>query len=628
MQPPGTRIVFYPPVRIIWTIYVLLWSTPIFGQGKIREVYVPQEVVSGDSFVVAIVANAPKAGIERMAAVNVPTQMKFARAFMSHGSLEEPEALESYVNGAGLFQVERNRRVIAVNQSSRPFPSTGSVVYYFVFVAPEINAEMAVRAALAERGQEVVVVPTEKPKKGKKSTPKSRQTADPLQWGLVSPQSSEFRFSASSFAEFERTIRCVTQWNNNSRALLLGNAQLMLPPEHVAKFFSGPFTIEWWQQGIEPSTRIMTLSGSGGEELVEVGVNIYGQLFVGRSGNEASLVSNGIVVDGAWHHIVWSRNADGLEQLFVDAIFDDSITHSFMPNNISSIMLGHTKEVSVAIDELHFIHRAREIPEEFAGTSAIAVRDTLRSAMAIFHFEELSASTARSTIPLRISDSSGKTKLVPITLKLDGKARMVMTSSPVLLEHAVLALDQSSTSKVGFAWKASSEYATVRYELQRRIATFGVFEKVLSVPARRPIEKGNNLVSRSLYSASEKLPTLKRDIDIYYRLAVFGANDSIIDVTTPLKFELGGPKDIFLEQNKPNPFNPKTTIGFTLKRAVAIKLSVFDIIGREVQVIANKKFAAGRHAIEIDATNWPGGIYFYKLKSGNTILTRRMTLAK
>ena len=93
MQPPGIGIVFYLSVRIIWIIYILLWSIPIFGQGKIREVYVPQEVVSGDSFVVAVVATAPKAGVERMAAVNVPGQMRFARAFMSHGSFEEPVPL-------------------------------------------------------------------------------------------------------------------------------------------------------------------------------------------------------------------------------------------------------------------------------------------------------------------------------------------------------------------------------------------------------------------------------------------------------------------------------------------------------------------------------------------------------
>jgi hypothetical protein len=616
-------------VRIFWTIQIVLWSLSVYGQGKIRNVYVPREIVSGDSFVVAVVANAPKPGVERMVAVIVPTQVKFVRAFMSHGTLEEPEPLESYPTGASFFQTERGRRVVAVNQSSRPFPSTGSVVYSFVFMAPELNADIAIRSALGERGQEVPVEePVAKPKKGKKASTKPKPVSgDPWQWQLVSPLSSEFRFSSSAFAEFERQVRCVAGWDNNSRALQLGKADLAVAPEHVAKFFSSPFTIEWWQQGIMPSARIMTLGDASGNGLLEIGLNIYGQLYVGRSGNEASLVSGGIVTDGAWHHIVWSRDGAGLERLFVDAVLEDTITHAFMPEGIASVSFGDAKGILTTIDELHFLYHAREKSEDFAGTVAITMRDTLQTAFAIFHFEELS-NVARSTIPLKIQNSSGKPTLIPITLKLDSKTRMAMTSSPILFEHAVLSLDQSSAAKVGFTWKATSEYNAARYELQRRVATFGSFEKVLSIPVRRPIEKGEELISRSSYSAAEKLPSLKRDIDIYYRLAVFDANGSTIDVTTPLKFELGGPKEIFLEQNKPNPFNPKTTIGFTLKRSTVIKLSVFDIIGREVLVVANKKFPAGRHAVEIDATNWPGGIYFYKLKSGNTILTRRMVLAK
>jgi hypothetical protein len=448
-----------------------------------------------------------------------------------------------------------------------------------------------------------------------------------LQWRLVSPQTSEFRFSTSAFKEFEVETRCVSDWDDNSRALLLGKAQLSLAPEYVAKFFSGPFTIEWWQQGITPSAKILSIHDHAQAEMIDVGLNIYGQLYVARTGNEASLISDGIISDGGWHHIVWSRDGHGLERLFIDAVLEDTITHSFMPEGIASLSLGQEEQVSAVIDELHFIERARVSADEFAGTVAIAVRDTLQDALAIFHFEDM-LNLTRSSIPLTIENEGKKPTLIPIVFRFEGKARTVRTSSPVLLDQAVLSLDQSSLTRVGFTWRATSEYRAVRYELQRRVASFGGFEKVISVPVRRPVEKDGELIARTSYSATEKLPSLKRNIDIYYRLAVYGQNDSLIDVTSPLKFELGGQRDIFLEQNDPNPFNPKTTIGFTLKRAAAIKLSIFDIIGREVLIVANKKFAAGRHSVEIDATNWPGGIYFYKLKSGNTILTRRMVLAK
>lgn len=614
-------------MRSIWLITLLLIASSVHGQGKIREVYAPREVVGGDTFAIAIVANAPKPGIERIAAISMPQQAKFVRAFLSHGALEEPEPAEIYPEGSGYFAADPGRKVWSIRQAAKPIALSGAVVYYFVFVAPEMTTEFAVRAALAEKGQEVATAPEPvKPKKGKKASPRSRQvTADPHQWQLVSPASTEFRFAAPSFGEFEKTVRCVAGWDNNSRAIILGKADLLLAPEYVAEFFSGPFTIEWWQQTVAPSKRIMTILGASGE-LLEVATNVFGQLYIARSGNDASLISKDIVTDGEWHHIVWSRDAKGFERLFVDAVPNDTITHQFMPDGIASLHLGGSGSQAM-IDELHLMRRSREDAAEFAGNATIAIRDTQKAAFAIFHFEEYS-NVARSSIPLEIPNGTPKPTLLPITLKLDGKSRLKASSSPVILEHAVLSLDQTSSSKVGFAWRATSEYDVDRYELQRRIATFGSFEKVLSVPARQPIKKGEELVARTMYSASEKLPALKRGIDLYYRLATFGKNDSMIDVTLPMKFELGGQQDIFLEQNKPNPFNPKTTIGFTMKKAASIKLSVFDIIGREVLVVANKKFTSGRHAIEIDATNWPGGIYFYKLKSGRTILTRRMVLAK
>lgn len=604
---------------------------PLYGQGKIRDVYAPHEIVSGDTFAVAIVANAAKPGIERMAVVSIPSQVKFVRSFMSYGALSEPEPLGNYSSGAALFQAERGRRVIAVNNPAHSFPAAGAFVYYFIFVAPELNGELAIRPALAERGQEIMVAesPAPKTKKGKKPAAKPKQTsAEPLQWQIVSPQTSQFRLGSDNFDEFERSIRCVTGWENTSRALMPGEAQLALAPEHIADFFSGPFTIEWWQQGVTPSVKVFSIADEGGNELLEVAINIYGQIYAARNGSEVSLISNGIVTDGEWHHIVWSHDDHGTERLFVDAALEDTITHEAMPEGISTLTLGSKATGSyLMIDELHLLRRARIDVGVLASEAAIVMRDTAQFAFAIFHFEG-SGDIARSSIPLAIASASGKPTLVPITLRLEGKAKLEPASAPVILEHAVLSLEQSSPSKVAFKWKATSESGVVRYELQRRIETFGEFEKVLSVPVHKPVREGEGLIARNAYAASENLPVLKRTVDLYYRLAVIGKNDSVIAVTMPLKFELGKPGDIFLEQNKPNPFNPKTTIGFTLKRAGVIKLSVFDIIGREVLVVVNKKFPAGRHTFEIDATNWPGGIYFYKLKSGNTILTRRMTLAK
>ena len=200
-----------------------------------------------------------------------------------------------------------------------------------------------------------------------------------------------------------------------------------------------------------------------------------------------------------------------------------------------------------------------------------------------------------------------------------------------MLEHTPLIVDQSSPTKITFVWKATSELGVKRYELQRRIATFGDYEKTLSVEAKRtinPDDEDKPIIARASYSAAEKLPQLAHDIDLYYRLAIIGYNDSVLYYTEPVKLEFGGERDVFVEQNKPNPFNPKTTITFRLEKKSYVHLSVYDIMGREVTVLQDGTLSAGKHIVEIDAMNWPGGIYFYKVKTAKTSITKKMVLAK
>ena len=57
-------------------------------------------------------------------------------------------------------------------------------------------------------------------------------------------------------------------------------------------------------------------------------------------------------------------------------------------------------------------------------------------------------------------------------------------------------------------------------------------------------------------------------------------------------------------------------------------MAVYDIMGREVLLISDAKTDAGKHTIEIDATNWPPGIYFYKATIGKQTVTKRMVIVK
>ena len=87
-------------------------------------------------------------------------------------------------------------------------------------------------------------------------------------------------------------------------------------------------------------------------------------------------------------------------------------------------------------------------------------------------------------------------------------------------------------------------------------------------------------------------------------------------------------KDFKLFQNFPNPFNPATEISFSLPKESYISLKVFDILGREVYILAEGRFNAGKSTISFNAKNLPSGLYFYRLIAGNFMESRKMLLMK
>jgi len=127
---------------------------------------------------------------------------------------------------------------------------------------------------------------------------------------------------------------------------------------------------------------------------------------------------------------------------------------------------------------------------------------------------------------------------------------------------------------------------------------------------------------------------------------IVGINGMILKTTTggepigikPISSEI--PKSYFLSQNYPNPFNPSTKIKFSVpllnQGGVAptevgdgvVSVIIFDILGREVTTIVNEQLHPGIYEAEFDGTNYPSGVYFYKLVTDGFTETKRMVLLK
>ncbi len=96
-----------------------------------------------------------------------------------------------------------------------------------------------------------------------------------------------------------------------------------------------------------------------------------------------------------------------------------------------------------------------------------------------------------------------------------------------------------------------------------------------------------------------------------------------------------GPEVFVLEDAYPNPFNPGTTIGYSIPvgrekgpGGMETRLAVYDILGREVAVLVNEKKGAGKYTVQFDGSDLASGVYFYRLTAGNFVQTRRLLLIR
>jgi hypothetical protein len=87
-------------------------------------------------------------------------------------------------------------------------------------------------------------------------------------------------------------------------------------------------------------------------------------------------------------------------------------------------------------------------------------------------------------------------------------------------------------------------------------------------------------------------------------------------------------EDFLLLKNYPDPFNPNTTIGYALPQSAYVRLCVYDIVGREIEVLLETWQTAGFHEAVFDASDLPSGIYLYRLEAGDQSLSGKMLLLK
>ena len=110
------------------------------------------------------------------------------------------------------------------------------------------------------------------------------------------------------------------------------------------------------------------------------------------------------------------------------------------------------------------------------------------------------------------------------------------------------------------------------------------------------------------------------EVNLLYRERGWPTGVDVHGSTLPAKY--------LLSQNYPNPFNPSTTIEYQLSEQSFVTLRIYDVLGREVEMLVNERRNAGVYSVQLDASALPTGVYFYRLQAGDFTQTRKLLLLK
>ncbi|MGE5862764.1 MAG: T9SS type A sorting domain-containing protein [Nitrososphaerales archaeon] len=128
------------------------------------------------------------------------------------------------------------------------------------------------------------------------------------------------------------------------------------------------------------------------------------------------------------------------------------------------------------------------------------------------------------------------------------------------------------------------------------------------------------------------------DLGLYYRSTSIHSGPGHTHITNDKKINLKNkpvlsiplitdyPKNIYLEQNYPNPFNPTTTIKYSITHQSTVKIVIYDILGRIINILLDEEKSPGDYEIKFNARDLATGIYFYQLRVDKFIKTKKMLL--
>lgn len=181
-------------------------------------------------------------------------------------------------------------------------------------------------------------------------------------------------------------------------------------------------------------------------------------------------------------------------------------------------------------------------------------------------------------------------------------------------------------NKVQLNWQTATEVDNYGFQVERKVhsAESTGWEEIGFVNGHG---NSNSVKEYSFVDNLDHNLSLNLDRKIYYRLKQIDTGGDF-EYSNVVEVVFNLPAQFSLEQNFPNPFNPSTTINFSIPESGNVLLKIYDMLGRESAVLINETKTAGNYSIKFDAENLSSGIYFYTLKANGMTETKKMFLIR
>lgn len=199
------------------------------------------------------------------------------------------------------------------------------------------------------------------------------------------------------------------------------------------------------------------------------------------------------------------------------------------------------------------------------------------------------------------------------------------TTLPVQL--ASFTASSQPSGSILLRWQTVSELNNYGFYVQRKLAGEDIFGDI----PNSFIPGGGTTVEPRSYSFVDAEPPAG---SLVYRLrqvdldgTVHYSPEIIATVITGVNDE-GIPAEFALQQNYPNPFNPATTIRYALPEKSRTELTLFNSLGQTVMTLVDTEQEAGYYEVKLDGANLASGLYFFRMRAGNFVATKKMMFIK